>query len=251
MALKPSGVEIRLEEANVAFLLIHGFCAAPDEMATLGEFLQGRNIESLAIQIDGHNSTPDELKQTTWQDWYRSVVEGLQYIRSWKTKYVFVAGISMGGALSTLLASEHEGINGLVLIAPALKIDGFLPKLVPFLKYIAKDREIDTIKAQEKYDIKRTKYSREPVSAYHELFKLQKAARKQLKKITVPTLIIQGTADKTINPRNGQFALDGISSNDKQLHMIEDGEHVITCHSSRYEAYPIIEKFIKQITQVT
>jgi carboxylesterase len=245
------GIETQLEGANVAFLLVHGFCAAPDEIRTLGEFLEKRNIASFAVQVAGHGTTPEDLKNTTWKDWYASVEEGFEYVKSWKTKYLFVAGISMGSALSILLASQNEGIDGLVLFAPALKIHGFLPKLVPILKYFMKDREIDVEKVQEQYDVKRTKYAREPVSIYHELFKLQKQTRNQMKKVTIPTIIIQGTADRTIKPENGTIALEGIGSTDKQLFMIEGGEHVITCHPTREEAYPHVEEFISRVVRTS
>jgi carboxylesterase len=154
----------------------------------------------------------------------------------------------MGGAASSLLASQEDGIDGLVLMAPAFRIDGILPKLVPILKHIMKDREIDVEQAQRIYDIKRTKCSIEPLAAYHELLKLQKQARKSLSNITIPTRILQGTEDKTINPNNGQFVFDRLSSKEKELHMIEGGEHVITCHPTRKVAFPIIEEFIKRIT---
>jgi carboxylesterase len=245
---KVIGVTTRPEGASVAFLLIHGFCAAPDELTTLGMYLAEQGISSFAVQIAGHGTSPDSLKETTWKDWYVSVQKGLEVVKSWKMEQLFVAGISMGGALSILLTSQENGIDGLVLIAPALRISGILPKLVPFLKYFMKDRQIDIDAAQEVYDIKRMKYDREPVSAYHELFKLQKAARKNMHKITIPTLILHGTADKTINPDNGKIALEGISSIDKQLHMIQGAEHVISCHPTREIAYPLINKFVKKIT---
>ena len=243
------GVETRPEGANVAFLLVHGFCAAPDELQTLGKFLEERGIASFAVQLAGHGTTPDELKGTTWKDWYSSAEDGLNLVKSWNPTHLFVAGLSMGGVISTLLASLNDGIDGLILIAPALKIDGILPKLVPILKYFMKDQEIDVVKVQEQYDVKRTKYAREPVSAYHELFKIQKQARKKMSNISIPTIIIQGTDDKTVNPVNGKLALDGISSTDKELFMIEGAEHVIPCHSTRAEAYPHIEKFVSRIIE--
>ena len=247
LASEIKGVETQVEGANVAFLLVHGFCAAPNELETLREFLEKRNISSFAVQVAGHGTTPEDLKLTTWKDWYSSVNEGLNHVKSWKPQYLFVAGISMGGALSILLSSLNEGIDGLVLISPGLKINRILPKLVPILKHLMKDREIDVEKVQEQYDIKRTKYAREPVSAYHEIFKLQGQARKNMSKITVPTIIIQGTDDKTISPENGQIAYDGINSTDKQLFMIEGGEHVISCHHTRKEAYPHIAEFVSRI----
>ena len=242
------GVVTRPTGASIAFLLVHGFCASADELATLGELLADEGHESFAVQLAGHGATPEELKATSWQDWYESVRRGLEVVRSWNPKFLFVAGISMGGALSTLLASEESGIDGLVLLAPAMKISGFMTKLVPILKLFMKDREIDVEAAQRVYDVKRTKYDREPVSAYHELFKLQKVVRKRMGKVTVPTIILQGTEDKTIDPANGQIALDGISSEKKELHMIEGAEHVISCHPTRAVAYPLILDFIEKIT---
>lgn len=242
------GVTTRPEGASVAFLLVHGFCAAPDELATLGKYLANQGVSSFAVQIAGHGTSPDALKETSWRDWYASVQQGLEEVKSWKLQHLFVAGISMGGALSALLTSQEKGIDGLVLLAPALRISGILPKLIPLLKYFMKDRKIDVEAVQRVYDIKRTKYDREPVSAYHELFKLQKAARKNLSKITIPTIILHGTADKTIDPENGKLALDGISSADKKLHMIQGAEHVISCHPTREIAYPLIKEFVERIT---
>ena len=240
------GVITRPEGASVAFLLIHGFCASYDELATLEKFLSDEGYASFAVQLAGHGTTPEDLKATSWHDWYESVRRGLEVVRSWNPKFLFVAGISMGGALSILLASEEGDIDGMVLMAPALKISGFMTKLVPILKFFMMDREIDVEAAQRVYDVRRTKYDREPVSAYHELFKLQKVARKRMGKVVVPTLILQGTEDKTIDPANGQIALDGISSEKKELYMIEGAEHVISCHPTRADAYPLILEFVKK-----
>lgn len=243
------GVITHPEGASVAVLLVHGFCAAPDEVATLSEYLAERNIASFAVEIVGHAGSSVNIKKTSWNDWYSSVKQGFYLVKSWGLKHTLVAGISMGGAASAMLTSQETGIDGLILIAPALRIGGILPRLVPVLKYLMKDREIDVELTQQIYDVKRTKCRREPLSAYHELFKFQKQARKSLPKITIPTLIVQGTEDKTIDPNNGQFAFDHLSSEDKEIHMIEGGEHVITCHPTRRIAFPIIEEFIKRITR--
>jgi len=241
------GVITRPEGASVAFLLVHGFCASSDELATLGKYLSEAGYASFAVQLAGHGTTPEDLKTTSWQDWYESVQRGLEVVRSWNPKFIFVAGLSMGGALSIRLASEESGIDGLVLMAPALKISGFTTKLVPILKFFMNYREIDIEAAQLVYDVKRTKYDREPVSAYHELFKLQKVVRKIMSNVVVPTIILQGIEDKTIDPVNGQIVFDSISSEKKELHMIEGAEHVISCHPTRAVAYPLILQFIEKI----
>ncbi|TFF95327.1 alpha/beta fold hydrolase [Candidatus Thorarchaeota archaeon] len=246
MASQVPGVEARPAEATAAFLLIHGFCAAPDEVRTLADYLSARGIASFSVQIAGHNTTPEDLRDTTWQDWYNSVVRGLHVVRSWDYERIFVAGFSLGGALAVMLAPREDDIEGLVLIAPALNLFGVLPRLVPILKHFMEFRDIDVEKAQEVYEVKRTKYDREPVSAYHELLKLQKMARESLGAITVPAVIIQGKEDKTISPKNGQIAYDGIASETKVLHIIDEAEHVIPCHHTRHEAYQLIGEFLEK-----
>ena len=247
--LAPSvkGVITQPEGASVAFLLVHGLAASSDELATLGEYLSDKGYASFAVQLAGHGTTPEEFKATSWQDWYETAQRGLEIVRSWNPKFLFIVGLSMGGLLSLLLTSEESEIDGLALIAPALKIPGALPRLVPILKHFMKWREIDVEAAQQVYDVKRFKLNREPVSAYHELLKLQKVVKKSMNNVVIPTIIVQGTEDKTIDPISGQIAHDGISSQDKELHMIEGAEHVISCHPTRTEAYPLILEFIEKI----
>lgn len=242
------GVSTRPEGASVAILLVHGFAASSDELATLGQYLGGEGYACFAVQLAGHGTTPEEFQKTTWQDWYHSALGGLEQIRSWNPEKTILIGLSMGGLLSILMAAKEEDIDGLVLIAPALKVPGFLFRLVPIVKYFIKWKDVDIEEAQRVYDVKRFKLSKEPVSAYHELYKLQKAARDSMKHIKIPTLIIQGTDDKTIDPRSGEIAFNGILSEKKKLHMIEGAEHVITCHPTRHKVYPLILKFIRDST---
>ncbi|MFW9787453.1 MAG: alpha/beta hydrolase [Candidatus Thorarchaeota archaeon] len=241
------GIKTHAEGATVAFLLIHGFAASTDEVKTLSEFLANLGYASFAVQLEGHGTTPEEFKATTWGDWLDSAKRGLEVVRSWKPKHLFIGGVSMGGLLSLLIAGEEDDISGIVTLGAALKIPGILPKLFPILKYFMKWRDIDLEKAHRVYDVKRFKYDREPVSAYGELFALQKLVWNNLQKVTIPALILQGLEDKTVDPASSQIIFDGISSESKELHMIEDAEHVITCHPTRAVAYPLIQSFTEKI----
>ena len=238
----------RPDGANVAFLLIHGFCADIDEMTSLGEALAERGVASFSVRVEGHGTTPEDLATTTSEDWFSSVIDGLNLVKSWKTQYVFVAGLSMGGVLTLLLSTQEEGIDGIVVFSPAIIVGGFAGKLVPLLKIFMKYRNVDLSYIPKMYDLPRTKYDREPLSAIHELLKFVKEARKELPKVTVPTLVIQAGADKTIDPSSGEVVYQAISSTDKEIQVIDNAEHVITCHPTRKDAFPHVFKFIERIT---
>ena len=249
MAPEADGVVRRPEGATSAFLLLHGFAAAPDEVETLGTYLEENGIASLAVRIAGHDTSPEDLAVTTWRDWHESAKIGLAEMQTWNMDFAFIAGFSMGGLLSLLLSSSANGIDGLVTICPAISVPSKLGILLPVLKRIKKYRGVDLGIIAQTYDVSRTKYSREPLSAYHEFFKLMKETRKQLNQVTIPTLVIQAGSDKTIDPASGKIVYDGISSQNKELHIIEGAEHVIPCHPSREVAYPLIQKFAKEISE--
>ncbi|MFQ5834169.1 MAG: alpha/beta hydrolase [Candidatus Thorarchaeota archaeon] len=242
------GVKLGPEGANVAFLLVHGFGAAPDEVTPLGEFLAEHGVASYAVRIAGHGTTPEDLSETTWHNWYDSVVAGFEIVKSWNPNHLFVAGLSMGGALALMLASREKGIDGIVAMSPAVYVGSFLAKFVPILKYFVKYRTVDISDMSTMYEIMRTKYTREPFSALHEILKLTNVVRRELHSVTIPILVVQSGADKTIDPKNGTIVYEGVSSKDKALHIIPGAEHVITCHAKRFELFQLVKDFVKTHT---
>ncbi len=246
MTPQVDGIIRRPDGANVAFLLIHGFGADVDELASLGIELEERGIASFAVSVAGHGTSPEDLATKTKQDFYDSVLTGLDLIRSWNSRYIFIAGLSMGGTLTLLLAAKEKDIDGIVVFSPAVKMGGIL-RLLPIIKRFKKFRSVDLSYIPKMYDLPRKKYDRDSSNAAHEVMKLTSEVRKNLPKVTVPTLVIQSGADKTIDPSNGQYVYDSVNSIDKSLHVIEGAEHVITCHPTRQEAYPLVFKFIERI----
>ncbi len=68
-----------------------------------------------------------------WQDWVTSVEDGYYLLKGWVDQ-VFVVGLSMGGILSLLFASQHP-VSGVVAMSTpyALPDD---PRL-PFIRIIS------------------------------------------------------------------------------------------------------------------
>ena len=101
-------------------LLVHGFTGTPQSMRPWAEHLEAAGFTVSLPRLPGHGTHWKELNQTAWSDWYAHVDAAFLALRD-RCDRVFVAGLSMGGALSLRLAEQHgEDVAGLVLVNPAV-----------------------------------------------------------------------------------------------------------------------------------
>jgi carboxylesterase len=127
----------------------------------------------------------------------------------------------MGALLAIELGVQHPEINGLMLFSPAVKVKGlWLARLLaPFKKYIHKSGKEDGLPWKG--------YTVYPLKAVVEMLKLQRHARKQLPKITQPTLVFTGGHDQTITEDSAGIILDNIQSKYKKHIRMESSGHCI------------------------
>ncbi|MBR2071216.1 MAG: carboxylesterase, partial [Phascolarctobacterium sp.] len=59
-------------------LVIHGYTGTPAEMRLLGDHLHQEGYTVLGVRLPGHGTTPEELNETQWQDWYAVAQEGFE-----------------------------------------------------------------------------------------------------------------------------------------------------------------------------
>ena len=98
-------------------LLVHGFTGAPKEMRWMGEYLAKQGYTVLGVRLAGHATQPADMLRVTWQDWLTSVEDGWHLLRG-AADQVFVAGLSMGGTLALLLASQVEVAGVIAMSTP-------------------------------------------------------------------------------------------------------------------------------------
>src|SRR5271163_167146 len=84
---------------GVSVLLVHGFTGTPYEMRYLGERMAARGMRVRGVKLAGHAGAPQELGLTGYDNWYESVVLGLEELRQFGEPTV-VVGLSMGAVLS-------------------------------------------------------------------------------------------------------------------------------------------------------
>ncbi len=129
---------------------------------------------------------------------------------------IILIGHSLGGPFIARMAIDYpELVDGLVMIAPSIapELEPYewfrAPMATPFIKWLL---------------------PRSIRASNDEIYKLKPQLEEMLplwKKITVPTIVIQGTKDSLVDPRNADFAKKMIVNAPVRVVMIEGMDHFI------------------------
>ena len=120
---------------RIGCLLIHGFTSTPDSMRDIAVAVTKECYLSKAVLLPGHGTSPEDLADTTANDWIQYIEK--QYLALMKEcDQIVLIGQSLGGAIAAELASHHpQKINALFLLSPAFYTP-FSVKLGYFLEPI-------------------------------------------------------------------------------------------------------------------
>ncbi len=107
-------------------LLLHGLCGTPTEMRFVANGLARSGCTVYCPMLAGHGGSEEDIKGTTWQDWYASAETALQLLRE-ECDTVIVGGLSTGAVLALLLAARRPAdVQGTALLSPTLWLNGWL-----------------------------------------------------------------------------------------------------------------------------
>ena len=159
---------------------------------------------------------------------------------------VSVAGLSMGGVLSCLLAEEFEP-DCLILFAPAMRYLHSVDYLSPVAKYVMPRMTWPDGKGRKgflyDYDYG---YDGLPVGKVDDMTRLQRAARKNLAQITCPTLVIQSHRDEQVHSCVPELVTRGVSSDVREICWVDKSSHVCTIGPDREYIYARVIDFLQR-----
>lgn len=225
-------------------LMIHGFTGSPAHLRELSEKLNAKGFTVQSLRLPGHGTSPENMETTTSKDWLTHVREALK-IALKDYKKVNLVGISMGGLMSMILASENSRINKIVTMSAPIIFRNNLIKLTPILKYFKRFNEIVPPEVVEgENDDLDIGYRKTPLKCAPHLIKISKMARKNLSKIKNPILIIHSLIDGQVMPESGDIIYDKVSSTEKEKMILDNSKHIITLGLQRKEVENRIIEFL-------
>lgn len=236
-----SAEPIRLEGGPVACLLIHGFAGSPAEIRPLAQHLARQGYTVVAPVLPGHGTRPEELRQTRWPQWVRAAEAELATLQQ-RHAIVHVIGFSMGGLIALYLAAHHPVASVTSLAAP-IKLADWRQVLIPLARYIMPyyPTRISNPEIAAQLD---NPYDRLPVDAIQSMRRLARQVRKDLPRITAPTLAVQGERDRWIAPESAAHIAGAVSSQAVRLEMLPGRNHFVTLERGREELFGTIDKWV-------
>jgi carboxylesterase len=231
--LDPSAFEA--SGGQVGVLLIHGYTGSVVETRPMGVYLAERGLTVRCPLLPGHGTHPQDLTRISWQAWAGEVESALQDLQR-QCKTVFVGGQSLGSLLTLSLGAQYPELAGLILMAPATRVQSRLLPITLLLRYLLKynplgttdGRLVDPQAAERGWC-----YDETPLWGAGELYLLQRKVRRALPQIRQPILIFQGQRDAHLHPKAAQELYDAVASTDRTLVWLENSGHNLLIDGER------------------
>lgn len=214
-------------DGRAAALCLHGLTGTPYEVRPLGEALSAAGVRAVGPWMPGHAGSPEELARVSSEAWVEGARERLRELQA-EHETVFTVGVSMGGLVTLLLASQ-ERVAAAVTIGTPLALRQPLPLLLPFLRHL-----VPFVRKKVGSDIRdpaaRARHPSMPVmplASVHQLVRLQRRVRVALPRVQSPLLVAHGAHDVTADPADAARIVGAVGSGVRRQLLLEDSAHVV------------------------
>ncbi|MCW5249270.1 MULTISPECIES: alpha/beta hydrolase [unclassified Streptomyces] len=227
MPVLPGAEPYRHEGGDTGVLLCHGFTGSPQSLRPWARYLAARGLTVSLPLLPGHGTRWQDMQRTGWQDWYAEVDRELRALRG-RCARVFVAGLSMGGALALRLAARHgDAVSGVMVVNPANRMHGAARHALPVLRHVLPStRGIASDIA--KPGAEELGYDRVPLHAAYSLRSFFRLVDGELPQVTQPLLLMRSPRDHVVPPADAARVLGRVSSADVTEILLEQSYHVAT-----------------------
>jgi carboxylesterase len=235
-------------------LLVHGLTGTPTEMKQFGKVIARKGFTVACPELAGHCESIEALTATKWQDWYHSIEVAFDALKE-ECEHVFIAGLSMGALIALLVAAnKKDQVAGVILLSTTFFYDGwnvprfkqkvFLPIVLHTpLKYFMQWEETAPygikdertralvhaiLENRDSQTADKIGYFKTPATVILESTRLIKAAKKSLKNVISPTLIVHSTEDDMASLKNAYYTQANIASETVETFFVDDTYHVLT-----------------------
>jgi carboxylesterase len=239
LRLGRSGVVVGAEPETLvasdthAVLVLHGFGDTPQSVRELAHHLHDAGYTVELPLLPGHGRTLTEFGQARAHDWIGFVRDQVARLRR-QYAHVSVVGLSMGAALSAIVAAEREDLDALVLLSPYLCMPDRVRRIAPLLRAsgpLSPFRR-STVKVPSIFDpVARARglgFGVVSGRLLAELFTVTEVAQDALPELTAPTLYIAARRDNRVPAVAASRNWHRVGAPVRALRWLEESGHIST-----------------------
>jgi carboxylesterase len=229
-------------------LLVHGFTGTPQAMRPWADYLEAAGFRVVVPRLPGHGTRWEELNETAWTDWYAAAERAFVALLD-QSRQVFLAGLSMGGALCLRLAEQQGAlVSGLTLINPVVRVADPRMRILPVLKHVVPSLgAISNDIAQPGQ--REVAYDRTPLRALHSQTHLWAAVCSDLHRIDQPLLVYRSRQDHVVDATSLPLIKAGVRSADQTYVILERSYHVATLDYEAEEIFAGSAAFFRRLAK--
>lgn len=231
-------------EPKAVLLIVHGLAEHSGRYGNVVNHFVPQGYAVYGIDHLGHGESEGKRVYVKRFDDYTNTlkiylgkVRGLQ-----PGKPIFLVGHSMGGLIGAMYLLDYQAeLVGAVLSGPAVKIPSnvtpatifvgkILSALIPKFGLVGLEAEgvsRDPAVVQAYVNDPLVHRGKMTARLAAEMLKAMQTVSNQASKITLPILILQGSADRLVDPGGAQMLYEAVGSTDKQIKIYDDFYHEV------------------------
>ena len=249
-------------EPKAVLFIVHGLAEHSGRYMNVVNHFVPLGYAVYGIDHVGHGKSDGaRVYVERFEDYTDTLKTYFDMVRDWQPeKPIILVGHSMGGLIGSSYLLDHQAeLSGAVISAPLLKTsDNVSPALVFIGKVLSTlmprfglvDLEADgvcrdpaVVQAYVSDPLVHTGKTTARLGA--ELLKTMQHVIAEAARVTLPILILQGGADKIVDPDGAQILYTSVSSTDKTIHVYDGCYHEVFNEPERDQVLGDVETWLE------
>jgi carboxylesterase len=229
-------------------ILVHGFTGSPADLEPLANHLQSTGYLVESPVLYGHGGSKEDLRKATVSSWVHSVEPVVKRALE-SGEHVHLVGFSLGAMISAIVAGHCE-VNSVTMLAPAVYYTGtsqLFHEMASAIKAVWNRGDGGRDYVRSRVD----KMSTAPLESVRHFRRLIQMGKTALPKVTQPLCIVQGMHDQIVDPKGAEYALQTVSSLDKEIHYLQHSGHMLCQESESDTVNQLVAQFLHKVESTT